>query len=53
MLFRSLPKFLDDLTIRNIAVGDARVDLRLARVDGDVTTAVLNRTGDVVVTITK
>ncbi len=48
-----LPKFLDDLTIRNIAVGDARVDLRLARVDGDVTTAVLRRDGDVVVRITK
>ncbi len=48
-----LPKFLDDLTIRNIAIGDSRVDLRLARVDGDVTTAVLRRDGDVVVTITK
>ncbi len=48
-----LPKFLDDLTIRNIVVGEARVDLRLARVDGDVTTAVLKRSGDVVVTITK
>ena len=48
-----LPKFLDDLIIRNIAIGDARVDLRLARVDGDVTTAVLRREGDVVVTITK
>ena len=48
-----LPKFLDDLTIRNIAIGDAQVDLRLARVDGDVTTAVLRREGDVVVTITK
>ena len=48
-----LPGFLDDLTIRNIAVGDAMVDLRLSRVDGDVTTAVLERTGDVVVTITK
>ena len=48
-----LPKFLDDLTIRNITIGEARVDLRLARVDGDVTTAVLRRDGDVVVTITK
>ena len=48
-----LPKFLDDLTIRNIRIGEARVDLRLARVDGDVTTAVLRRDGDVVVTITK
>ena len=48
-----LPKFLDDLTIRDIAVGDARIDLRLSRVDGDVTTAVLKRRGDVVVTITK
>ncbi len=48
-----LPKFLDDLTIRNVAIGDLRVDLRLARVDGDVTTAVLRRTGNVVVTITK
>jgi glycogen debranching enzyme len=48
-----LPKFLDDLTIRNITIGTARIDLRLARVDGDVTTAVLRRTGDVVVMITK
>ena len=48
-----LPKFLDDLTIRNIVIGEARVDLRLSRVDGDVTTAVLRREGDVVVTITK
>ena len=48
-----LPKFLDDLTIRDIAVGDARIDLMLSRVDGDVTTAVLKRSGDVVVTITK
>ena len=48
-----LPKFLDDLTIRNIAIGDARVDLRLTRVEGDVTTAVLRRDGDVLVTITK
>ena len=48
-----LPKFLDDLTIRNIAIGEARVDLRLARVDGDVTTAVLRRDGDVLVTINK
>ena len=48
-----LPKFLDDLTIRNIAIGDARVDLRLTRVEGDVTVAVLRRDGDVVVTITK
>lgn len=48
-----LPKFIDDLTIRNITIGDARVDLRLARVEGDVTTAVLKREGDVVVTITK
>lgn len=48
-----LPKFLNDLTIRNIAIGEARVDLRLARVDGDVTTAVLRRDGDVVVMITK
>ena len=48
-----LPKFLDDLTIRNIAIGTSRLDLRLARVEGDVTTAVLRRDGDVVVTITK
>ena len=48
-----LPNFLDDLIIRNITIGDSRVDLRLARVDGDVTTAVLQRDGDVVVTITK
>ena len=48
-----LPRFLDDLTIRNIAIGRSRIDLRLTRVEGDVTTAVLRRDGDVVVTITK
>jgi glycogen debranching enzyme len=53
LLNPALPKFLDDLTIRNIEIGESRVDLKMSRVDGDVTTAVLRRTGDVVVTITK
>ena len=48
-----LPDFLDDLMLRGVTVAGSRLDLRLARFGDDVTTAVVRRDGDVVVTITK
>ncbi len=49
----SLPAFLDDLTIRNLDIGGSTLDLRLTRVDNDVTTAVLRRSGDAQLQIIK
>ena len=49
----TLPAFLDELTIRNIAFGESRIDLRLARTGDDVTTAVIERSGPATVTISK
>lgn len=49
----TLPAFLDELTIRNIAFDGSEIDLRLARVGDDVTSAVLRRTGPARVTISK
>ena len=49
----TLPAFLDELTIRNIAFGNSRIDLRLARTGDDVTTAVIERSGPATVTISK
>ena len=46
-----LPKFLDDLTIRNIVIA-MRGSICGCGGSSDVTTAVLKREGDVVVTIT-
>ena len=48
-----LPRFLDKLTIRNLVFGESRVDLQLARVDNDVTAAVLSRSGPARVVINK
>lgn len=48
-----LPPFLDDLTLRNLSIGGASLDLRLSRVDHDITTTVLRRDGDARVTIRK
>ncbi|QIK95360.1 amylo-alpha-1,6-glucosidase [Sphingomonas sp. HDW15A] len=49
----TLPRFLDKLTIRNLAFGESHVDLQLARVDNDVTAAVLSRSGPARVVINK
>ena len=49
----TLPAFLEELTIRNIAFGSSRIDLRLVRTGHDVTTAVLDRSGPASVTIIK
>jgi len=47
--FRSpaLPEFLEELTISNLRVGSARVDLRLQRHLGDVGITVLRKSGSV------
>lgn len=48
-----LPPFLSDLSISGLNVGGGSVDLKLARVDSDVTTAVAKRSGDLKVQILK
>ena len=49
----TLPKFLGELTIRNLCFGESRIDLHLARANDDVTAAVLDRSGPARVIITK
>jgi glycogen debranching enzyme len=49
----SLPPFLDDIWIRNLRVGDARIDLRLHRYPDDVGINVLSKRGDVEVALVK
>ena len=49
----SMPPFLADLSISGLKVGGGSVDLKLARVETDVTTAVANRSGDLKVQILK
>jgi glycogen debranching enzyme len=40
-----LPSFIDDLTIRNLQLGETHADIRLRRDGGDVTVTVLSRSG--------
>lgn len=42
-----LPEGLDEVTIYNLAVGDARISVRLRRLDDGVAMNVLDRTGEV------
>ena len=49
----ALPRFLGDLTIRNLEFGNSRLDLHLSRAEDDVTTAVVRRSGPARVTISK
>ncbi|HYI49593.1 MAG TPA: amylo-alpha-1,6-glucosidase, partial [Allosphingosinicella sp.] len=49
----ALPAFLDDLTLRDIRVAGARLDLRLSRSGDDVTTAITRREGKAGLTIVK
>jgi glycogen debranching enzyme len=49
----ALPLFLDDLTLRGVSVAGSRLDLMLARVGGDVTTAIERREGVAALTIVK
>ena len=48
-----LPGFLDELRIRNLKLGNASVDLLLHRHGDDVTASVLNRRGNVRISIIK
>jgi glycogen debranching enzyme len=49
----SLPAFLDDLSLSGIAVAGSRLDLRLSRSGGDITTAVVRREGKASLVIVK
>jgi glycogen debranching enzyme len=49
----ALPAFLDDLVLRDLDVAEARLDLKLSRAGGDITTAVTRRTGKAGLTIVK
>jgi glycogen debranching enzyme len=48
-----MPDFLDELVIRNVSLGDSRLDLRLHRYDRDVTVNVLDRRGSARVLLLK
>ncbi len=48
-----LPSFLDDVLIRNLKLGDSRVDLLIHRHGSDVTVNVVRRTGDAQVLLLK
>jgi glycogen debranching enzyme len=48
-----LPRFLDEINIRNLVVGEASVNLRLNRRDASTEVAVVSRTGDVAIKITQ
>ena len=49
----ALPAFLDDLVLRDVAVAEARLDLKMSRAGDDITTAVTRRTGKAGLTIVK
>ena len=48
-----LPPFIDDVIMRGLRLGDARLDVRLHRYEADVSLNVLNRHGDTQVIMTK
>jgi glycogen debranching enzyme len=48
-----LPKFLNEVSLRNIRIGDCALDLSLSRAGDDVRTTVLRRAGPVRLTIRK
>jgi glycogen debranching enzyme len=47
-----LPRFLDELVIRSLRLGETRADILLRRYEGDVSVNVLGRNDDVAVTVT-
>jgi len=49
----ALPAFLDDLFLNGVTVAGSRLDLRLSRTGGDVTTAVARREGKAALVIVK
>lgn len=46
-----LPRFLDELVIRRLSLGDARADIHLRRYGDDVSVNVLDRSGDMSVVV--
>ena len=46
-----LPSFLDEVILRNLSVGEARVDIAVHRRGSDVSLQVLQKQGDVEVSI--
>jgi glycogen debranching enzyme len=49
----ALPAFLDDLVLSDVRVAGSRLDLKLSRAGGDVTTAVTRREGNARLVIVK
>jgi len=49
--YPQLPEFLDEVVIKNLRLGTARVDLRLRRHPQDVGIRVLRKEGDVDITV--
>ncbi|MEW5424069.1 hypothetical protein [Amorphus sp. 3PC139-8] len=47
-----LPRFLDELVIRSLRLGETRADILLRRYEDDVSVNVLGRNDDVAVTVT-
>jgi glycogen debranching enzyme len=47
-----LPRFLDEMVIRQLSLHDARADILLRRYGDDVSVNVLNRSGDLSVAVT-
>jgi hypothetical protein len=47
-----LPAFLDEVQLRGLAIGAARIDIALRRVHGGVAMNVLTRDGDIRATMT-
>ncbi|HEY4075725.1 MAG TPA: amylo-alpha-1,6-glucosidase [Rhizomicrobium sp.] len=48
-----LPRFVDEIHIRNLAVGEASVSLRLNRRGANTEVAIVSRTGDLAIKITQ
>ena len=48
-----MPAFLDDLSLSGVTVAGSRLDLRLSRSGGDITTAVTRREGKASLVIVK
>jgi glycogen debranching enzyme len=48
-----LPKFLEDITIKDLAMGDASVTLRLRRRGANTEIAIVSRKGDIAIRVTQ
>ena len=52
-LDKKLPKFLEEIAINGLALGDASVNLRLRRRGANTEVAIVSRTGDIAIKITQ